>query len=160
MTRALDLGCGEKPKNFFNADEVWGCDVRDDLENNIYRVDLALDKLPFDDNFFDFVTAHDVLEHIPRLIYTPMRRLPFIEVMNEISRILKVGGRFFSSTPVYPHPACFQDPTHVNFITDKTFLAYFDIRNNWAKGYGYTGRFQVAYSQVAGEHLNALLIKV
>ena len=60
----------------------------------IRRIDISLlyvvlTGMPFPDQFFDFVTAHDFLEHIPRLIYSPARRLPFVELMNEIWRVLK-----------------------------------------------------------------------
>ena len=113
MTKALDIGCGHSPKNFFNADEVFGIDVRDDVEARIYRADLVIEPIPFLDETFDFVTAHDFLEHIPRVIYVPHRRNAFVEVMNEVWRVLKPGGQFLSFTPAFPHgpawtfyPAC------------------------------------------------------
>jgi hypothetical protein len=34
-TTALDLGCGEKPKNLFQASNVYGIDLCDDLANNV-----------------------------------------------------------------------------------------------------------------------------
>jgi len=159
LRTALDLGCGEKPKNIFGADLVYGVDARDDLVRNIIKCDIAVDPLPFADDFFDFVTAHDVIEHIPRVIYNPSRRLPFVELMNEIHRVLKPGGQFYSSTPAYPHEAAFSDPTHVNIITEKTFLAYFDHRYNWAKGYGFKGSFEVTNQEWRGEHLVSILLK-
>jgi len=159
-SRSLDLGCGEKPKNIFGADAVYGVDAREDLSANVVRCDLAVDRLPFEDDFFDFVTAHDVIEHIPRIIYNPTRRLPFVELMNEIWRILKVDGQFYSSTPAFPHEAAFSDPTHVNIITEKTFIAYFDYRHNWARGYGFTGQFEVTNQEWRGEHLNTILKKL
>ena len=88
-TTTLDIGCGINPRNFFNAEEVYGIDVRDDLDKKIYRADLVIEPIPFADNFFDFVTAHDFLEHVPRIIYNPSRRNPFVELMNEIWRVLK-----------------------------------------------------------------------
>lgn len=159
MTSALDLGCGDKPKNVFNADSVYGVDARSDLASNVVKCDLALEPLPFQSGSFDFVTAHDVIEHIPRVIYVPHRRLPFVELMNEISRVLRVGGKFYSSTPAYPHMAAFSDPTHVNIITEKTFLAYFDRRYNWASGYGFVGSFEVISQEWVGEHLVTILQK-
>jgi hypothetical protein len=72
------------------------------------------------------VTAHDFIEHIPKVICNPQRRNSFIELMNETWRVLKVGGRFLSVTPAFPQPAAFVDPTHVNIITEQIFPLYFD----------------------------------
>jgi SAM-dependent methyltransferase len=160
MIKALDLGCGDKPKNIFNADIVYGIDAREDLSKNVICRDLAIEDLPFDSDFFDYVTAHDVIEHIPRVVYLPQRRLPFVELMNEIWRVLKKGGNFYSSTPAYPHMAAFSDPTHVNIITEQTFLAYFDHRYNWAKGYGFRGGFELTNQEWRGEHLVSIMTKI
>lgn len=159
QTTSIDLGCGQKPKNIFNADVVYGIDVRDDLANNIVKADLVIENIPFPDNFFDFVTAHDFIEHIPRLIYAPQRRQPFIEIMNEIWRVLKPSGKFYSSTPAFPHAAAFWDPTHVNFITEHTFPFYFDDVNMWAKMYGFKGAFKMESQVWQGPHLISILEK-
>ncbi len=160
MTKTLDLGCGEKPKNFFNADEVYGIDIREDLSEGIFKADLILESIPFDANYFDYVTAHDFLEHIPRIIYTPLRRNAFVEIMNEVWRVLKPGGQFLSVTPAYPHAAAFRDPTHVNIITDETFPMYFDNSQRLAAMYGFKGSFQIHQQEWAGPHLVTLMSKV
>jgi SAM-dependent methyltransferase len=103
------------------------------------KCDLALESIPFDDNTFDVLTAIDVLEHIPRIAYSPHQRYPFIELMNEIWRVLKFGGLFFSVTPNYPHAEAFSDPTHVNFVTKETFTGYFVEPNR----YGFKGSFEI-----------------
>jgi SAM-dependent methyltransferase len=160
MTRSLDLGCGANPRNPFNADELFGTDVREDLEAGIRRADLALEPIPFDDDFFDYVTASDFLEHIPRVVYAPTRRHSFVELMNEIYRVLKVGGLFLSFTPAYPHPEAFQDPTHVNFITEMTFKGYFDDVNRWAAAYGFKGAFKVLRQEWKEHYLLVVMQKV
>lgn len=160
MTKTLDLGCGLKPKNPFEAAEVYGIDVRDDADSNIVKADLVVDPIPFPDDSFEYVTAFDFLEHIPRLIYTPARRNSFIELMNEVWRVLKPGGHFLSFTPAYPHSAAFCDPTHVNFITEETFPNYFDDVKTWAVIYGFRGKFQVVSQEWRGAHLMAVLRKV
>jgi SAM-dependent methyltransferase len=160
MTIALDLGCGDKPKNPFNAKQLFGVDIRDDLSNNIIKCDFVIEPLPFPDEFFDYISCFDVIEHVPRIIYNPTRRLPFIELMNEVYRCLKLGGAFLSSTPAFPSPTAFQDPTHVNFITEKTFLAYFDKRTLWARGYGFKGQFIVTAQDWQDDHLVTRLEKV
>lgn len=139
----LDLGCGPDPKNPFKCDEVHGIDIREDIANNVRQADLAIEPIPFDSEMFDFVTAFDFIEHIPRVIYTPERRFCFVEVMNEIYRVLKPGGIFFSYTPAYPAAAAWRDPTHVNIITDETFTMYFDDVVRGAKMYGFRGAFKI-----------------
>lgn len=160
MTKALDLGCGLTPKNPFNAMEVYGIDVRDDADARIVKADLVVDPIPFPDNSFEFVTAFDFLEHIPRLIYVPQRRNAFVEVMNEVWRVLKPGGHFLSNTPAYPHNAAFCDPTHVNFITEETFPFYFDDEKCWATIYGFKGRFHIHSQEWRGPHLMTIMRKV
>lgn len=157
-TTTLDLGCGPAIKNPFNADKAYGIDVREDLDNGVFKADLVTEKIPFPDQFFDFVTAHDFLEHIPRLIYNPTRRLPFIELLNEIHRVLKVGGLFLSFTPVFPQPAAFWDPTHVNIMTEHTLQFYFV--QNWAEGYGWNGNFEMVEQKWIGPHLQTILQKI
>ncbi len=158
-TTTLDIGCGINPRNFFNAEEVYGIDVRDDLDKKIYRADLVIEPIPFADNFFDFVTAHDFLEHVPRIIYNPSRRNPFVELMNEIWRVLKPNGKFLSFTPAFPHAPAFRDPTHVNIITDETFPIYFDDKTRAASMYGFNGAFAIESQQWVGPHLLSILRK-
>ncbi len=153
ITKSLDLGCGTKPKNFFDANIVYGIDVRDDLEKNIVCADLAISSIPFESDYFNFVTAHDFIEHIPRVLYLPERRNSFVELMNEVWRVLVVGGKFLSVTPAYPNPAAFVDPTHVNIITEQTFLLYFDDSNRWAAMYGFKGAFKISSQGWHGPHL-------
>jgi hypothetical protein len=68
MTKSLDLGSGISPKNPFNADVVYGIDIREEVPNSIYKADLVIEPIPFDNESLDYVTAHDFLEHIPRLL--------------------------------------------------------------------------------------------
>ena len=156
---SLDIGCGTLPKNPFDATNVFGVDIRGDLENRIKCADLATESIPFGDSEFDYITANDFLEHIPRVIYLPSRRFPFIELMNEIYRTLKPGGIFLSSTPIYPFSPAFRDPTHVNIITYETFKLYFDDENNWAAIYGFRGKFKILEQILIGFHLISILQK-
>ena len=165
MIKSLDLGSGPNPRNPFNADEVYGIDIgqRVGQLSNIISADLAIEPIPFDAGNFDFVTAYDFIEHIPRVIYNPKRRLPFVELMNEIYRVLKMGGHFLSNTPAYPDASAFMDPTHVNIITEGTFPLYFgDNRENcpWAAMYGFTGCFHMISQDWNGPHLTSLMQKI
>lgn len=160
QTKTLDLGCGTTPRNPYGADLLFGVDLRGDINNaNIRVADLAIQSIPYESNYFDAVTAFDFIEHVPRVIYTPDRRFPFIELMNEIYRVLKPGGLFFAKTPVYPHPELFRDPTHVNFISADTFSYYFDQRRHAAM-YGFNGAFDVIQNDVEGFYLYSQLRKI
>lgn len=160
MTKSLDLGCGTNPNNPFNASEVYGVDIRDDLGLNIKAADLAIEKIPYLNESFEYVTAFQFIEHIPRVIYAPGRRNSFVELMNEIHRVLKFQGIFLSVTPAYPHNAAFQDPTHINIITEDTFPYYFDNVNKWARMYGFTGSFQIIKQEWMGANLITQMLKV
>src|ERR1700686_5378203 len=126
---ALDIGCGVNPRNPFKAENLFGLDIRENQAKNIKYADLTLEPIPFADDTFDYVTAYDFIEHVPRVIYMPSRRFPFVELMNEIWRTLKPRGIFFSHTPIFPYSPAFRDPTHVNILTDETFPLYFDNKN-------------------------------
>jgi len=77
-TKTLDLGCGSKPRNLFNMDEIFGVDIQNNSNPNIVNADLAVEPIPFPDAFFDSVTAYDFIEHVPRVIYNPNRRFCFV----------------------------------------------------------------------------------
>lgn len=142
--KTLDLGCGSKPRNPFLADIIYGVDIREDLASNVKQVDLSLEGLPFDNDSFDYCTAFDCIEHIPRIInILGVNRLSFLELMNEIHRILKPGGLFLHRTPAFPSKEAFQDPTHVNIITEDTFPFYFCDPHLWAHDYGFKGKFEL-----------------
>jgi SAM-dependent methyltransferase len=171
--KALDIGCGKHPYNIFNASELHGIDLHDPekdpqffirnwqnikLEQKLEsykRCDLAIENIPHTDYCFDVVTAIDVIEHIPRVIYCPQQRFAFVELMNEIWRVLKPGGLFFACTPFYPHPEAFSDPTHVNYVTANTFQEYFSEPGQ----YGFKGKFEVRRVDEAGCKLHTQLIK-
>lgn len=146
--KSLDIGCGLKPKNPFNAKFLYGIDARDDLNLGfeIKKANLTIQKIPYASNEFDFVTAFDLLEHIPRIIIDNGEpKYPFIELMNEIYRVLKPNGIFLHQTPAFPSSLVYQDPTHVNIITENTFPSYFCYPKMMAKrnGYGYKGKFHL-----------------
>jgi len=152
-TKALDLGCGANVRNPFGANDVYGIDIRDDLPFNISQANLSSDPIPFAGDFFDFCTAFDVLERIPRSSWLEGKeKSSFIELTNEIHRILRPGGLFLHSTPAYPSKEAFQDPTHVNIITEDTLPIYFCEPEIGAKklGYGFTGSFELVDQRWVG----------
>lgn len=145
--KSLDLGCGTSPQNPFQAQQIAGCDLRGSADASIIAVDLFNQAIPFADNSFDYATAFDFVEHIPRVANTSSgeTRFPFVEFMSEVERILKPGGYFLARTPAVFSKETFQDPTHVNFITKDTFPSYFcagDQNKPWARMYGFKGDFE------------------
>ncbi len=144
----LDLGCGGKPRNPYSYEMVSGIDlVAHPIKESgveIKTANLAIDEIPYPDGTFDSVSAFDFLEHIPRVLTGGEfgTRFPFIELMNEIWRVLKHNGVFYALTPGYPSKEVFIDPTHVNFITDGTHT-YFCEGRCYGRNYGFTGLFKV-----------------
>src|SRR4030095_5723063 len=49
-------------------------------------------------------------------------------------------GLFYASTPVYPSPKAFGDPTHVNYLTRNSHV-YFTRPMLTARRYGFSGDF-------------------
>jgi len=53
------------------------------------QLDVDINPLPFNDNFFDFVYCGDVIEHLFNPSY----------LLNEIHRVIRIGGFFLITTP-------------------------------------------------------------
>jgi hypothetical protein len=119
---------------------------------------LGFQKIPLQDFSVDLVTAFDLLEHIPKVLWFYDMDLtkakddifhspcvdkigdvvvirPLIFLFNEIYRVLKDKGQFFSCTPsmdasissknIKALISINQDPTHVATLCRETFVEYF-----------------------------------
>jgi SAM-dependent methyltransferase len=149
MKKHLDLGCGKTPRNPYNREIIFGIDIREinNLESQIpiFQANLSIEPIPFPDNYFDSVSAYDFFEHVPRVALdfsSKTSYFPFIELMNEIYRVLKPDGLLYAVTPGFPNEKSFRDPTHVNIITSKT-SRYFTLPHLQAAMYGFQGEFEM-----------------
>jgi GT2 family glycosyltransferase len=108
----LNLGCGRrKLEGFINIDN------RAEVDPDVV-CDVTC-RIPYKDNSIDLIQADDFLEHVPQN--------KVIFVMEEIWRVLKPGGVFKSSTPDAEHgQGAFQDPHHVSFWVENSWLYYSD----------------------------------
>jgi SAM-dependent methyltransferase len=142
----LDLGCGKFPRNPYRRSALCGTDIRaipGSAGFEFRAANLALEPIPWADHSFASVSGFDFIEHVPRLLTTAdgrATRFPFVELMDEIWRVLAPGGCLYAVTPAYPSPESFQDPTHVNIITERTH-DYFCGESPLGRIYGFKGRF-------------------
>ena len=99
--RILDVGCGDGNFSMLigeacKAKEVYGIEISEKgvemaRKNGVkcYRLDVDEEDFPFEENFFDAVTALELIEHL----FDPDH---FLE---EVYRVLKPKGIFVLSTP-------------------------------------------------------------
>lgn len=98
--RLLDMGCGTGlflQRRLADC-EAFGIDLSPSAlgycrERKIERTALAdATRLPFEDQFFDVVTAFDLIEHIP----------DDRQIVREIDRVLRPGGFLLATVPAHP----------------------------------------------------------
>lgn len=109
----IDLGGGNnKQPGYVNIDcrDLPAVDIVHDLEEFPW---------PLPDECACFIMASHLLEHI-----NPAKGT-FLKFMAEVWRVLKPGCEFMFAVPYAGSPGYYQDPTHVNPCTEKTW-AYFD----------------------------------
>jgi SAM-dependent methyltransferase len=157
----LDIGCGDYARNPFLATTLYGADIQNNCPKNLsqekYFKLTPGGSLPFADNSIDSISGFDFIEHLSREPGIPNM---FISFMNEASRVLTTGGVLFCVTPSFPSPAAFQDPTHVNFITEET-VNYFLLKDdgNGIRDDGISTNFELViqfwvgpFSQIRKKH--------
>ena len=138
--KSLDIGCRNNTWNPFEAEKIFGIEVGENFDSNVYWADIPVDNLPFNNyDDFDYITNFDTMEHMPRVSISSEEKItPFIKLMNEINRVLKSNAIFFALYPAYPFSDAFIDPTHVNMMTEKTIKQYL-CKPYWARTYGFQG---------------------
>ena len=104
----LDIACGNnKHEGFTGIDisPIAGVDIVHDLD--VYP-------WPIEDNCVEEAIAYHYIEHSKDLI----------AFMNELHRIMKIGGVATITSPYYNSVRAWQDPTHWRAISDQTFLYF------------------------------------
>lgn len=101
----VNLGCGSRARDgWVNVDvhPLPGVDVVHDLD---------VFPWPFADDSCERVVAEHLFEHVARPV----------EFVLECWRILEPGGLLTVTCPHWTSENAFTDPTHVRFVTDRTF---------------------------------------
>jgi len=156
--RLLNLGCGHE--------RLGKSEIRLDL-SIFARPDVlakaGFQPLPFKDEAFEIVRAHHFLEHVPRIGYkleagSLIEFNPVIELFNEVWRVLREGGRFEITVPVFPHNEAYIDPTHTSVWTPFSFQ-YFTSDAINKELYGIKCSFQIERIEESGYCVIATLKK-
>ena len=103
----IDIGGGLNPYGDYKT-----VDLREHAD---FVADLN-DGIPLEDNSVGVLNAHHILEHLKDPIKS----------MREIHRVLCHGGWAFIEVPSTEGKGAFQDPTHITFWNDNSFLYYTD----------------------------------
>ncbi len=124
--KRLNLGCGhEILDGYINLD-------RAALEGVDVVHDLAQLPLPFPNQEFDEILCNNILEHVQ-----------YIDVLRELHRIMKPGGRLKICVPHFTSRDNFIDPTHIKRFSFKTFE--FFVKNS---SFGRNYYFDFAFSSL------------
>ena len=118
--KKLDIGCGLSPKEgYVGLDKrvLPGVEIIHDLEVFPY---------PLEDNTFAEIRGHHVIEHIKPWLT--------VDFMDELWRIIELGGLLTLDMPYAGTNSYWQDPTHCNGCIELTF-EYFDPRKDMYRIY-------------------------
>lgn len=115
-SKILDIGVGyghiEKILNSSGKNiSLYGIDISEvsikkmkSLYGNKFIVGSA-ENIPFNDNFFDYIVALDVLEHVDRK--------KIIQVLNQIKRVAKSGATILISVPINESQSDYKNNGHL-----------------------------------------------
>jgi predicted SAM-dependent methyltransferase len=114
----LNMGCG-----FNKLNDHWNVDVQAKC-NPDEVLDFEVTPWPYEDNFFERITADNILEHLgqsPKV---------FTNVIKEMYRVSKDGAEWYINVPHHRCDLFWDDYTHVRPLSAKTFKM-FDQKNNF-----------------------------
>jgi hypothetical protein len=108
----LNMGCG-----FNKLNDHWNVDVQPKC-NPDEVLDFEVTPWPYEDNFFERITADNILEHLgqnPKV---------FTNVIKEMYRVSKDGAEWFINVPHHRCDLFWDDYTHVRALSAKTFKMF------------------------------------
>jgi SAM-dependent methyltransferase len=100
----IDLGGGVFPRKGYVTLDQEGADINCDLNN----------RWPLEDNSVGVINASHILEHLKDPLHT----------MREMHRVLCHGGWALIEVPSTDGRGAWQDPTHVSYWNENSFLYY------------------------------------
>ena len=113
----LNLGCGWTPiEGYINIDV-------DPLKYADLVQDLNVVPWLFENNSVDEIHAQDCFEHLYPLGKAE-GQMNIVALMRECHRVLKVGGLLDVIVPTTEGRGAWQDPTHVTYWNQNSFLYY------------------------------------
>jgi hypothetical protein len=110
--RKLNMGCGFKKLN-----DHWNVDLEKKC-NPDQVVDLEVTPWPYEDNFFERITADNILEHLGQ---SPRQ---FTNIMKEMYRVSQDQAEWYICVPHHRCDLHWDDYTHVRTLTEKTFRMF------------------------------------
>lgn len=120
----LLVGCGNARKKAVSFDRIdkefsnlTTLDIDPSTKADVVW-DLNVLPLPFADNSFDEIHAYEVLEHCGRQGDWKF----FLDQFGEFWRILKPGGYFIATCPMWDSPWAWGDPGHTRVITKNSLI--------------------------------------
>ncbi|MDB4461372.1 glycosyltransferase [bacterium] len=155
----IDLGGAyNSPEGYLSVDMAGDVNIKCDVTK----------KIPLPDNSVGIVRAYDFLEHISKEGYeledaddgsgkVLKKTNPFIDLMNEIHRVLAPNGWFMSATPMGGTRSYYSDPTHVTGITSDVFER-FCIKERQFYNRDITAKFQDTWVRESGDYVFADLM--
>jgi len=116
--KKLNMGCG-----FKKLDDHWNVDIEKKC-NPDQVLDFEVTPWPYEDNFFEKITADNILEHLgqdPKV---------FTKIIKEMYRVSKPGAEWYICVPHHRCDLFWDDYTHVRTLSAKTFKM-FDQKVNY-----------------------------
>lgn len=110
--KKLNMGCGFKKLN-----DHWNVDVEPKC-NPDQVLDFEVTPWPYEDDFFEKITADNILEHLgqnPKV---------FTNIIKEMYRVSKDGAEWYINIPHHRCDLYWDDYTHVRVLTPKTFKMF------------------------------------
>jgi len=110
MKKGLNIGCGTNPSKSTEEIEFIYIDIAE-LEGIDMLYDLNKIPYPFEDESFDLIIMHDIIEHLEKPI----------DVFREVHRLLKKDGLIKLKVVDWSHRYTYSDPQHKHAFSERYF---------------------------------------